>query len=75
MLLDMDQRHFGRRRMGRDQALVPGHLGHDRDRFGRGQRNVPAGAMLDLAAARGAKLFARNAPLQHGAELLAINLA
>lgn len=75
VFFDMGQGHFGRGRVGGDQPFVPRDLGHDRDRLGGGERDIPPGSMFDLAIARGAELFAGDPPLQHGAELLAIDFA
>ena len=61
--------------MGGDQPLVARDLGHDRNRFGRGEGNVPSGPVLDPAVASAAKLLPGNLPLQQRGELLAVDLA
>ena len=75
VLFDMGQRHFGRCAVRRDQPLVARDLGHDRNRLGRGQGNVPTRPMLDLAVAGGAELLPADLPLQQRGELLAVNFA
>ena len=60
VLLDMAKRSFDRCGMRSDQPLVAGNLGHDRDRLGRGEGDVPARPVLDLAITSGAELLPGN---------------
>ena len=61
--------------MRRDQSPVARHLGHDRHGLGRAQGHVPAGAVFQLAVARGSQLLVGNLAIQQIPELVAVNIA
>ena len=75
MLLDMGHGDLHGRPMRRDQAPVTGNLGHDRYRLGRAQGDIPARAMLALAATHGAQLLPGDLALEQRAELRAVDVA
>ena len=75
VLFDMGECDLHRRAVGDNQPLVAHNLGHDRDRLGRGQGDIPSGAMLDLAVAGGAKLFPGHPAFEQFGKLLAVNFA
>ena len=75
MLLDIGQRHLHRRTVGGKQPFVARYLGHDRNGFGRGQRDIPSWSMLDLAVARGAELLPGHPAFEQPGKIISINLA
>ncbi len=73
MLLNMTKRRFDGCGVCSDQPLVTGNLGHDRDRLGRGEGDIPARPMLDLAIPCGSELLPGNAAFEQLGKLRAVH--